>query len=290
MKTLYILKGLPASGKSTWSRQKISETPNAYKRINKDDLRNMLDNDHWSNGNEKFVLKIRDLMIKTALSAGKHVISDDTNLSPRHEIRMRQVVQTYCKETGEQVEIIVKFFDVDVEECIKRDLKRARSVGERVIRRAHKEFILPNKGRIEPLEQDVTLPKAVICDLDGTLAIMNRNPYDASTCEQDVLNLAVANIVKNYHSFGHKILLVSGRSDKYQPETKRWLAAHNIPYDRLIMRKEGDFRKDSIMKEETLDQEILGKFYVEFVLDDRNQVVEMWRKRGLLCCQVAIQE
>lgn len=287
MKTLYILKGLPASGKSTWAKQKIAENPSAFKRINKDDLRAMLDNNKWSKGNEKFVLKMRDMMIWEALSEGKHVISDDTNLAAKHETRMRQLVDNYTKETGEEVSIKVKFFDVPVEECIKRDLNRNRSVGEQVIRRMYKQFISKPERHLPYMEQDATLPKAIMCDLDGTLAILHRNPYDASTCEQDELNVPVANIVKTYKQLGHSILLVSGRMDKYQPETERWLAKHNIKYDVLIMRKSKDIRKDSIIKEEIFNENIRDKWHVDFVLDDRQQVVDMWRNIGLLCCQVA---
>lgn len=63
MITVTILKGIPASGKSTWARQMLDEHPGMYKRINKDDLRAMLDNSYWSKGNEAFVLKVRDILI-----------------------------------------------------------------------------------------------------------------------------------------------------------------------------------------------------------------------------------
>ena len=53
------------------------------------------------------------------------------------------------------------------------------------------------------------------------------------------------------------------------------------------MRKTGDFRKDSIVKKELFDENVRGKYNIEFVLDDRNQVVEMWRSIGLVCLQVA---
>lgn len=287
MKKIYILKGLPASGKSTWSKKMIAEHPNAYKRINKDDLRTMLDNNHWSRGNEKFILRVRDMLILAALRDGKHVISDDTNLAKKHEIRIRQVADAYKKESGHAVEVIVKFFDVDVEECIKRDLNRNRSVGERVIKSMYKQFIAKNEQKYTPLEQDECLPKAIICDLDGTLAILNRNPFDASTCEEDGLNVNVANIVKTYHSLGHKILLVSGRHDTHQPQTERWLAKHEIPYHSLTLRKANDSRKDAIIKEEIFNEHIRDKYFIDFVLDDRNQVVEKWRQLGLTCCQVA---
>ena len=64
--------------------------------------------------------------------------------------------------------------------------------------------------------QDPSLPKAIICDLDGTLALMNgRSPFDASTCESDLPNTPVVNIVKNYHELGYKIILASGRDPDY---------------------------------------------------------------------------
>ena len=53
------------------------------------------------------------------------------------------------------------------------------------------------------------------------------------------------------------------------------------------MRPEGNNEKDSIIKKRIYEDHIKGKFNVEFVLDDRNQVVEMWRELGLTCLQVA---
>lgn len=134
MKTIYLLKGLPASGKSTWAKQKVSENPN-IKRINKDDLRAMLDNSKWTPANEKFVLKIRDIMIKEALNSGYHAIVDDTNLHPKHEAQMRQL----AKELGAKVEIVN--FDTSLEECIKRDSERPNSVGKEVITSMYDRYI-----------------------------------------------------------------------------------------------------------------------------------------------------
>lgn len=136
-------------------------------------------------------------------------------------------------------------------------------------------------------EQDTNLPHAILCDLDGTLAFMNgRDPYDASTCENDLLNEPVGLVVRTFQPT-HAILFLSGRSAKHRPQTERWLARHGFPVDRLWMRAEGDNRKDSVMKRELYEQHVQGKYYVDFVLDDRNQVVELWRELGLPCFQVA---
>ena len=53
------------------------------------------------------------------------------------------------------------------------------------------------------------------------------------------------------------------------------------------MREEGDFRKDSIVKEEFYNDVIRDKYFVKYILDDRDQVVEMWRKKlNLPCFQI----
>jgi hypothetical protein len=53
------------------------------------------------------------------------------------------------------------------------------------------------------------------------------------------------------------------------------------------MREEGNNEKDSIVKRRLFEDNIRGKYYIEYVLDDRNQVVDMWRNMGLTCLQVA---
>lgn len=288
MKTIVILKGLPASGKSTYAKKLVAENPNMYKRINRDDLRFMFDDYKFSKGNEKFVKKIRDVLIMEALRDGKHVIVDDTNLSPKNELRIRQLAKEYSNETGHQVTVKVKEFEVDLEECIRRDLKRARSVGAKVIRQMYKQWKGgEKKGRVYA-EQNGELPKAIVCDLDGTLSIIHgRSPFDGSKCEQDLPNWPVINLVKNYRKLGYKIIFLSGRQGEFQKETEAWIANHEIEYDHLWMRAPKDSRKDSIIKRELFEENIQGKFYIEFMLDDRNQVVDLWRKElNLPCFQV----
>ena len=53
------------------------------------------------------------------------------------------------------------------------------------------------------------------------------------------------------------------------------------------MRKGGDKRIDSIVKKELYRKYIEPFYRVKLVLDDRNQVVDMWRDLGLPCWQVA---
>jgi hypothetical protein len=52
------------------------------------------------------------------------------------------------------------------------------------------------------------------------------------------------------------------------------------------MRKDKDYRQDYIVKQDILDKHI-DKSKVWVVLDDRDQVVQMWRRNGLTCLQVS---
>jgi phosphoglycolate phosphatase-like HAD superfamily hydrolase len=132
-----------------------------------------------------------------------------------------------------------------------------------------------------PVERE----RAVICDIDGTLADLGRrHPFDYDNVDQDVVKHAVAELLRILHAAGVKILLVSGREDTARRKTLGWLAANNIPFDELAMRKAGDYRKDTIVKREIYQHRIRGRFDVLFVLDDRDQVVEMWRVTLKLPC------
>jgi len=53
------------------------------------------------------------------------------------------------------------------------------------------------------------------------------------------------------------------------------------------MRETGSTEKDAIIKERIFRKEIEPKYDVKFILDDRDQVVKMWRSIGLKCLQVA---
>src|ERR1035437_2631375 len=135
MKKVYITKGLPASGKSTWAKNLINENHNQYKRVNKDDLRAMLDNSVFSKDSEKLILRIRDSIILQSLENGKNVIVDDTNLATKHIDRITLLVKGLAEV------IIQDFTDVPLDTCIERDLKRLASVGEKMIREMYNQHL-----------------------------------------------------------------------------------------------------------------------------------------------------
>jgi predicted kinase len=270
-----ILKGLPASGKSTYAKDLVDRNAGKYKRVNKDDLRAMLDNSYWSKGNEKFVLKARDWLIVEALNDGKNVLVDDTNLHPKHEIKIRELVKEYNQKNSSNVGVEVKFFEIDLEEAIKRDLKRFSSVGEKVIREMYYDFIATKEQKQR--EQNTSLPQAAIVDIDGTVADnVTRSPFDFSRVLEDKPIERTIEIVRLLAAANYKIIFVSGREDSCREDTLEWLNRYQVPVTELFMRSKGDLRKDSIIKKEIFTDYIEPKYYVSFVIDDRKQVKRMW--------------
>jgi hypothetical protein len=129
--------------------------------------------------------------------------------------------------------------------------------------------------------------KAFICDIDGTIAHMhNRTPYEWDKVDTDIPDLKVINLVKRLLSTKLQVIFVSGRKEQCRDKTLTWLKKYGLPTDFVFLRADADNRKDSEYKLNVLEA-ITENWDVQFVLDDRNSVVEMWRNNGLLCLQVA---
>jgi len=278
MPTLIMTKGLPASGKTTWAKQQKA------KRVNKDDLRAMIDNGKWSKENEQLILIIRDILITNFLGHGYDVIVDDTNLHPKHEKNLKELADSLG------VYFTVRdFTDVPLETCLERDRKRPNYVGEKVIKQMYRQFLAPKEEKkdVAQYKNNGNLPWVVICDIDGTLAHMSgRSPYEWPRVGEDTVDTTVADLIRLESSLGTPIIVFSGRDAICRQETIKWLKDNNIPFDELWMRRQDDNRKDSIVKAELFDEFVRGKYNVKYVLDDRNQVVDMWRAMGLKCLQV----
>ena len=273
-----MMKGLPGCGKSTKAKE-MMESDAMIVRVNKDDLRSMLHNGHWSKFNEKQVLRMRDSIIIDTLNSGRHIIVDDTNLAPKHEERLKQL----AKENNAVLKI-VDMTDVSVKECVKRDLMRAKSVGKDVILSMYNKFLKPIPQKIQ---YNSDLPECVIVDIDGTVAVMSdRSPYDWDRVDEDFLNVPVAKIVTNLQK-KYRIVFLSGRDSICREASEIWLKDNFDFTDfELYMRAENDNRKDSIIKKELYENNVKARYNVVSVIDDRKQVVDMWRSLGLTCLQV----
>ena len=139
-------------------------------------------------------------------------------------------------------------------------------------------------------------PRRIIVDIDGTICDathrmhhIEHEPKNWDAWYAAVIHDApiepILNLVDAL-SGAYIIDLVTGRSDIARRETENWLTKHRVPYDRLLMRKEGDHRPDTIVKTE-IYREHFTPGSVWFVLEDRNRVARMWRDLGLTCLQVS---
>ena len=147
------------------------------------------------------------------------------------------------------------------------------------------------------------MKKTVIFDLDGTLALIDKRRalatkdgkmdwdvfFDRDNIKLDVPNTPVIKMAQMLKSQGFDIVIFSGRSKVSYRTTRQWLIQNDVPFDDLQMRPTDDYHhymKDSDLKQIWLDT-VVDKDDVFAVFDDRQQVVDMWRKNGLTTFQVA---
>jgi len=137
--------------------------------------------------------------------------------------------------------------------------------------------------------------KAVIFDIDGTLSDpthrlhhVKSKPYNwpafFDAMGDDGCHKPIAWLAQTL-SRHVSIIVISGRPDSHRQQTRDWLIRHGIPFDMLLMRKADDYRQDYIVKSEILDYILSEGYEILFTVDDRQQVVDMWRERGLTCLQ-----
>lgn len=131
---------------------------------------------------------------------------------------------------------------------------------------------------------------AFVVDVDGTIALHQdaRDPYDWRRANSDVPNNAVVTVVRALDRHGLAIVYISGRPESARKLTTEWINRHVGVKGDLYLRADDDQRKDAIIKRELYESLIAPIFEVVGVLDDRQQVVDMWRDElGLHCFQVA---
>jgi len=146
--------------------------------------------------------------------------------------------------------------------------------------------------------------KCIIVDIDGTLSNCDHRLHlivdqskthpSISTFKPDYdwfnkesqFDKPYKDVLELISHYPHKVILMTGRSDKWAEITNDWLQENNIRYDALFMRTEGDRRSDYKVKKEMYFDHIDRTHKVDFVLEDRDRVVKMWRDIGLTCLQV----
>ena len=235
---------------------------------------------------EKEALRIRNRLIEEAIRMRKNVIVDDTNLNPKHEQHIRKM----ARDLGCKFEINDSFLKIPPEECIRRDLHRGdKSVGADSIWQMYYKWLCPEP--IKKLEKEKKKPRAVICDIDGTLShnVRGRSYYDMTRVDEDTVDPFMSCVIDALYNYGIErdgnpypsIILISGRSESGREKTEKWLSDNMIAYDKLFLRADGDKRPDDIVKEEIYRDKIEIDYAILGVFDDRPSCVRMWQRLGL---------
>ena len=303
---MIICRGLPASGKSTWAKEQLEKEKMRWCRVNRDDLRAMMNGSNYNPNSEDLVKEVRNHIILDAFSSEYDVIIDDTNLVPKTVKKLHDIAATFG-----DVKVVEKCFNLSIEECLKRNALREGKarVPDKVINDMARGAGFTKGRKLEDREvyypphhydgpetstHDTSLPPAIICDLDGTLATMGNRPrYDASRSDvTDALVPEIANLVTVYAEKGWRIIFLTGRQEVDRAPTERFIANHlpDLKYE-LLMRDTGDHRQDIVAKREIYEVAIKGKYDVKFTVEDRPRVCRMWRDElGLFCLQVNHRE
>lgn len=144
--------------------------------------------------------------------------------------------------------------------------------------------------------------KPVIVDIDGTVAKMNeerlkfitqdRKDWDKfyEMCFQDEPITDIIQLVHELWQAGHDIVFCTSRRESVREITVEWLLKYfdhfMISDCILLMRPEGDKRQDTDIKPEQLKDIDLNPENVFLILEDRNQMINEWRRLGYRCLQV----
>lgn len=135
----------------------------------------------------------------------------------------------------------------------------------------------------------------VIFDIDGTLSdptermkFLEKKDYFNfyGEAKNDPANAEMCSLAFICY-LSYDVYFLTGRPECIRDDTLAWLQKHvcnAIKSDRLLMRKNSDYRKDYVLKEEWL-QELKKKGDIFFAVEDRQQVVDMYRRNEVICLQ-----
>jgi phosphoglycolate phosphatase-like HAD superfamily hydrolase len=139
----------------------------------------------------------------------------------------------------------------------------------------------------------------VIVDIDGTIADNSNRIHHIkkekkdwtsykNNLHQDKVHTDIVFILHCLKMAGCRLVLCTGRDEEERSSTVQWLKNNYLDdlFEKLYMRQSRDYRPDVIIKKELLDDIKKDGYEPTIVFEDRDGVVNMWRKEGLRCLQV----
>ena len=281
---LILTVGISGSGKTTWAEE-FTRNRGDWANVNRDDFRFALLTSgirNWSayefnRKNEKEVTNAVINAVKSYEQEGMNIIISDTNLSHR----VRDSWKNAANNMGYDFEI--KEFPISWEEAVKREAQRSGGVGISVLRSQWEKWnsYIGRKVYVA----DKSLPKAFLCDIDGTVALntTGRGWFDWHRVDEDEPREHVISMVHGLIQSGLIPVFLSGRDGSCSKKTYDWIMEHvmvdYLPEGdgfHLLMREPNDQRKDSVIKEEIFWKYVANRFNVVACIDDRPQMIRAW--------------
>lgn len=302
--TALVMIGCPSSGKSTVASDLVESK--GYVQIERDLVREELAGTR-KEFYTKFPRKVGEAAVSSIIrqnlmSAAKqnqNVVISDTNIN--RGLRHRLYRDLF--DLGFSVE--VQLFDVDLQTLFDRNDERPteEQVPEDIINRMYTDL----QKQFDLLCQEVSVLNfryqrpvivtgiTVVYDIDGTLAERSdRSPFEWNRVNEDKPRESVIELM-DYDaqdlapdSF---ITVFSGRDSVCREMTFDWLennTGYHDDVDYLDMREEGNTDPDWIVKGKMLIEFTINKPHIHVlrVVDDRQQVVDIWSNMGLEVWQV----
>ena len=138
--TLYILIGVPGSGKSTYAKELCEKSERGVALVSSDEIRKWLFGNESCQANPKLVFDTAHEAIKNQLSCGYDVVFDATNI---YKHNREKLIKKIMFKVTKPVRFVAIYFDTPIETCIARQELRERKVPTKVIEKMARQIDKP---------------------------------------------------------------------------------------------------------------------------------------------------
>lgn len=255
---------------------------------------------YWIPDQEDYISDIEEFEVRSAIKHGLSPIIDATNLNPK-TIEKWEKLSVELDIDLEKVYLPYISFKEALERDVKRGQEGGRAVGEKTLRSFYKRYYWDQYekevyGCKQPsTEPDNSLPSAVIFDLDYTVMYrQNRGPFEYAKADTDKVDPRAKWMIQRWIDDGITIIFLTGRDATNESinAIRKALGIERIkidgkyfPYE-ILGRTKGDFRSSVIVKKELYEKEVEGKYNVIMAFDDDQEVVDMYKSKGLFASKV----
>ena len=150
---------------------------------------------------------------------------------------------------------------------------------------------------------DSTKPSAVLADMDGTLCDVRsirhlvERPVDGAAARgrdfhsfhsaslECPAHQPVVDLLGTLRDRGLKVVIVSAREARWAFMTAIWLREHDVDYDDMFLRENGDSRRDDEVKAD-IARCLIRRYTPVLAVEDRTDIIQVWHSCGIPTARV----